>query len=648
MPEQRSYTMQEILNGALNQPVQDQQQVPARSYSMQEILNGALDHPQSTSRVISPAEMASRRAVSRMQFEANTPNQVAPWAAAFGRAQELGEDLAKGAALTVQGLAGIPRGLIRDRAPGQVIYNTLAGIGQGAQALVSPIASAVQGQVPTPQQTANFITQGIPTAMAAEELAKTGGRALLRNRKPEEAAAVQFASDEGIPVRASTATGSPFLGSTEAVTQYMPFVGGRGAEFVERTREMLRQKGSELAARTGGQLPTREAVGGALDAGRDALLSRLDAEADRAYDAARQIASDPANVRPVQQGSKQVNTAPSIEPGMRQVIPVIENIASPVDYRAAKLKAAALKDAIDQELEPAQRETYPAYRILRSIATSKDYVPLTTAIDDAAAIQRLGYNDMPSLRSRSEGIAASVGATLRDAVDQAARDSGAFNELQQGRQAAAAKFQARDILNSTLKDEPVQTMRSLVQTKDGSISALREIQRIMPNYIPEIGRATIEGILQDSTDPISGLRGAGAARAWNNLGASTKALLFGGPLTQTLNNFFNLAKLESRDFQPSGTTKAAVGTGSVLGLGEMAIRGNPGMAAGITLSLPVLARMLYNDAWAPMVVRAMTTRTTAARAAGLAKALGAIAVAAGRGNPAAERGTNGGYPNNLQ
>src|SRR5690348_10727445 len=103
MPEQRSYTMQEILNGALNQPAQTDQQQPAaaRSYSMQEILNGALDHaaPPSTAQgPPSPTLLASRREASRMEFEKNRPEieqQLGSmsWAGAFERAKELGQDL---------------------------------------------------------------------------------------------------------------------------------------------------------------------------------------------------------------------------------------------------------------------------------------------------------------------------------------------------------------------------------------------------------------------------------------------------------------------------------------------------------------------------------------------------------------------------
>src|SRR5690348_435485 len=96
---QRSYTMQEILSGAL-----DQSQQAQRSYSIQEILNGALEKPaqqvpQGQWPNIPPSLLDSRRAATKSTLDANMPYQPP---------QTIGQAILQEMKGGLQAVAGLP------------------------------------------------------------------------------------------------------------------------------------------------------------------------------------------------------------------------------------------------------------------------------------------------------------------------------------------------------------------------------------------------------------------------------------------------------------------------------------------------------------------------------------------------------------
>jgi hypothetical protein len=455
----------------------------------------------------------------------------------------------------------------------------------GLEGVAAAGVTAAQGE-PQNAVRAGEIAAGLnlivpPTVNAAGR----GIRSLVK-LNPQERAAVEYAAKENIPVRASTATGNRVIGGTESATQHIPFFAGRGQALAQRTEEALTNKSADLAARAGGTL-SKETAGASVIAGLEKKVEGLNKLADAAYSMVRSKA-----------GKVMVNIAP------------------------VKAQLAPLLEELEAQIPEAQRQMSPAFSALRNIMNTADSVPLTKAMNDLSAIQYISRTDLPLLRSKAQGIAAAVTRPLREAVDTAAKRAGAFDALNSGRLLTRQKYEIGELLSAIKDREPVRLVESLTAQGDRSIQTLREITTAAPQVAKDVGASTLQGIFDTATNEGT-FKGARAFAQWSKIGSETKQLLFKPDHIDDLNKFFQLAKMEAKDFNPSGSGKLATLTATA----AIALAHPGGAAAGI-IGAHVVTRLLYKPNWAKLVISAMQTSPRAQSAPLITRALSSAIVQA--------------------
>jgi hypothetical protein len=429
---------------------------------------------------------------------------------------------------------------------------------------------------------------------------------------PKEAAAVEFADKSEIPVSLATRTNNPAVGAAEAATKYLPGSASKAAALRQGIEEGLQTTGDQLAASIPGTV-SKENAGLNVRSALQGKVEGLNQLADVAYAEARQIANDPANVKRVQ-----VGTEPKVmlENGgvVTKTVPVMQDIASPVDIKSVKVGLAPLLEELEKQIPVAQREMSPGLTALKNVMSGPDVVPLSQALGDLSSIQNVSRADIPALRSRSQGIAAVVVKPFRQAVDQTAADVGALDALNRGRDLIKQKYGVSDMLDAVNNREPVRIVDSLTSRDDTGIQALKQIQLTTPQVVPDLARSTLEGIMEKATNE-GGFKGKGAFAQWNRIGDETKRILFGGQAGD-LDNFFQYAKMAEKDLNPSGTAKV----GALIGTGELLIH-DPIRGAGVLLGARQLSKLLYSPDGAKLVTTGLSLPLTNPKAAFFAKAI---------------------------
>jgi len=133
------------------------------------------------------------------------------------------------------------------------------------------------------------------------------------------------------------------------------------------------------------------------------------------------------------------------------------------------------------------------------------------------------------------------------------------------------------------------------ETYAGSITRLREVAKVAPQALPQIGRAWLEDLLGQATKE----RGGGfhftesLYNRWAKLGPDTKALLFKNPQhIQDLDNFFLLSKKLGERVNPSGTAMLTAKGAEALSLAKQVM--DPGVGLLYTIGAPVVAKLLLS------------------------------------------------------
>lgn len=208
-----------------------------------------------------------------------------------------------GLALTLAGLG--PEGAIARRIPALKSLLELPAI-QTLQRAVQTAGGTlfaahgadrvVEGQgVGEKLQGAAEMASGVAGAASGATEMMGSGQPRVPRLTPEEAGAVQFGEQRGIPMDAATKTGSNALRAAQK--RVANSMGGEGtAERLIRQQESgLARVGGELADSTGAPVTTAEQAGTNL---RNALTAKMQGHADeanQAYDAVRAYEEDPTN-----------------------------------------------------------------------------------------------------------------------------------------------------------------------------------------------------------------------------------------------------------------------------------------------------------------------------------------------------------------
>jgi len=356
---------------------------------------------------------------------------------------------------------------------------------------------------------------------------KTKPPILKKTTNPKDAAAVDFARQQGVPLDAGTVTGSNFIKTAQekAGNSY----GGA------RTAENLKGQQSDALARVGQELtdaaaPTATNPLAAGESIRQALTSEIQNQhglANTAYGRVRQ-GSQGASIDLT--GFKQ------------QVAPVYQRLFDEnalVPLQGAKAKALVALDRIMKGPDAAP------------------FGEVDAALGDLKSMSRGA--DMPELRNQGQGIASFAVQKLDAQVRAAAAKAGpdVLKALEEGRAATKQKYATAEVLDM-LSGEPGQIYRQLTQAKDVGLERLKAVEKLAPKEMPNIGRAFLEDMMQQATAE-GGFAHADRLWAnWQKLGGETKKKLFPKPgQIQALDNFFLLGKRIGEIKNPSGTAKVA-------------------------------------------------------------------------------------------
>jgi hypothetical protein len=404
-----------------------------------------------------------------------------------------------------------------------------------------------------------------------------------RNVPPAVAEAVQFGLREGVPVDVATATGNRFVRGAQRLTEES--LGG--SVIAEKARgaqgAALQATGERLAARTSPLPVAAEQAGQAV---RDAVTARAaayDAAADAGYSKLRAIEA-------------QHGIAVDLAPTQAALRPI---------YDALKREA---------ELVPLMGDKARALTALDRLMRAPDMAPLSIADSALGELKSLARVDQAFRRTAGQGVAAEAVSNLDRAVRAGAQSAGpdAMRALMDGRAATVNKFKTIDVLDK-LAAEPVRVFNQATWAKDAGIAQLRNLARIAPNEVRQIGRAWLENAITKATAEGGFGRAQGLLAEWQNLGPQTKQLLFRDAAhVKDLDHFFLLAKKLAENPNPSGTALTLVKGGEV-GAWFTA----PGLGIPYSLTAPMVAKLLLSPRTTRVLLQGLRlpVSATAARTA---------------------------------
>lgn len=297
-------------------------------------------------------------------------------------------------------------------------------------------------QLAAPDTKIPFTGKTIP-GMAGElldklpESVKTGGM----KANPKVADAVNWAQDRGIPVDAGTATQNPWVKNIQAGADHYSPIGAVIEEGAKgETTDALKRVAGELASEANPTAVTPQQAGANTAEIMRGQIRRQDTLADAAYSQLRDIAADPANVRNVQTGTRQVDV---IDPktgmptGAKKTEPVMEDVPLPVDMRPVKASLRPVYDDIRKLMPIAQQRASTGLLALDNIVNGPDAMGAVEADRNLSAIKAAARGAEPELRTLSQGLAARAVQDLHDAVSEAVSQAqrapaGVVKYVQQG------------------------------------------------------------------------------------------------------------------------------------------------------------------------------------------------------------------------
>jgi hypothetical protein len=430
--------------------------------------------------------------------------------------------------------------------------------------LIGPQIDAMGDEMATNPAHALGSATGFGLAMAAPDspVVKSALQSLpampvipkYRNPNAVQAAAVDYARGEGIPISAATATGNKFVQGVQKLADYSPIgsVIGENAKAAEAAG--FTRVGGKLADQVYPTPMVPETAGAKVGARFDDTISGLRQDADSAYGDFRVAAQDPKNAISVPSGPPTANGAQPMQ-----------DMAMPVDVRALKQNLQPKFDDM-QWMPVADRNSSAGYTAIKKILEGPDFIPATSAEMGLGGLKSLARDAAsPDLRNVSQGIGADAAGQLQGAIDQAAAKAGpdVLKALQDGRALHAEKMGTADVMDK-LRDEPVQLFNQATFAQDAGVDQLREVAKIAPAEMPMLGRAYLDKLLGMATAE-GGFDKAGTlASQWQNLGPATKKILFKNPmLVQNLDKFFSAAKQASLNPNPSGSALTGAIAGGV-------------------------------------------------------------------------------------
>lgn len=484
------------------------------------------------------------------------------------------------------------------------LYHDPVGVLADASTFVDPAAAI--GKVAGLAARAGIASnKAAAVARVAGDLSKANPSVALAKSTldPAEQAAVDFARTNNIPLDAATQTGSGALRRIQNISGAQLGAGRIVKDATDATKAGLQNAADSLLNQASPVAHTEETAGQGVT---DALNTLKNSQAQQAgghYAALEQIEADPANAKTVTTSVQQVPTGvvgPNGQPILRTVAQQ-KTVPLPVDLTATKQALQPLYDTLKQQMPIAQQQASKGLTALHNLLDSDDVVPASVAESALGAIKSLQRED---ISPQNKFILSKAIDATQPTIDSAVAAAGlnALDALQQGRALTKAKYATQATMDNLRTDEPVKLFNQLTQAKDSNINLLRDVASKAPDAMPAIGRAFIEGLMDQATAEAGTARPGSALTKWNSLGDQTKNILFPNPaLRSNLDNFFVLTKKLAENPNPSGTaaTAGAMAAGGLL-------LAHPLLGGPLLIGNRVLAKALYS----PKTTNALTTALT--------------------------------------
>jgi hypothetical protein len=465
---------------------------------------------------------------------------------------------------------------------------------RGDQAASGDIAGAIGGTLGLGLTTVSpvALAKSIPIRM----------RPMLRNANPAEADAAAFGLREGIPVDAGTASGNRFIKTGQKLADESALGSFSASKGAQVRADKLATLGEQLAAKTGKPYTTAEQTGEIITSrlGRD--ISRANKAADVEYGRLRAMEeAAPAETRSPRPGAP------------------VESVKFAVDVRPWKEKFKPLQAELETDrdfgkgLSGANKDGAIA---LKDLMSAPDFASLSTVDRILGELKGLARQGDPLMRTRDQGNLARMVSELDAQVRAAAAQAGpdVLKALEEGRKATKQKFKVNDVrerLMISTGDEPAKITKRLLAAGDTAIDKLRDLKSVAPEELAQLGRSFLDGLLDLATEAKKFDHADRLYAEWQKLGPETKRLLFSGPAhVHDLDRFFLLAKKLAEVPNPSGSAMTVV-----KGIEGSMWFTNPALGIPVTLTAPVISKMLHNPAIVKALTRTMELQVGGKRAA---------------------------------
>jgi len=290
-----------------------------------------------------------------------------------------------------------------------------------------------------------------------------------------------------------------------------------GAELQTKLAAGLEGQQARVAGQVFPEARTPEQAGATVIEKGQAKIREHQKTADENYGSAWEVQEVPDNYELVPSGKLDAKGKP-----------IMEQRLLPIDRGPLQKMLRPIVKRYEYTLTETEQRASPALHAMRQIVNGPRYADVITAEMDLGALKAETRGEaMPELRDPSKGLAAKTVQGLQEAIDAkmaGARLPGwsgegtspALDYLRAGRKATAQKYAVEKAYKGFGRDitelEPVGVFRGLTWEGDAGIQRLRQIERIAPESMPQVGRAFIEG-----------------GGNWRKLGPETKKILFKDP-----------------------------------------------------------------------------------------------------------------------
>lgn len=273
-----------------------------------------------------------------------------------------------------------------------------------------------------------------------------------------------------------------------------------------------------------------------------------------------------------------------------------QDMGLPVYTATAKDALRPVYEQMTHQMPLTQQQANPGLKAIKNILEGPDWAPLSQVDTDLSAIK--------ALAREKGGLAKLAVAKLDAVVREAAKDAGPHVEraLEQGRSATIAKV-GTDAFVKALPggkmQEPTAVFKRATAPGDAGIEFLRKIRQQTPQVVPQIARATLDGMLQTATERGRFDHADKLYADWQKLGSQTKAILYPQPgLSEAIGHFFLLAKKIAESPNPSQSGLVVNAGGQMV----LAVT-NPVVGVPVVLGSGALSKLLHSRTGAQAITR---------------------------------------------